>query len=215
MEKVFHAVPDCPKCHGEGWLPGTQDPAATKQCWCIEEQKLVHYLGPYAKETTVQFPSQQFIGKNLLFVNFMERAFRRFAKGFLYWNFYDHWYKGGPLVLSPYDIADIHYRAGQAKLPRDELLKVELLVIEMYGYDTKNAEYAGILSSLISGRDRGGLNTWVYSKYDLSSNKFENLYGSDFASFLKRDDTYSFFKVNLDPFAFPEGGAIPESLKPK
>jgi len=122
---------------------------------------------------------EQALAKTLIFESVSPEIFTSFANSFLLLTIAKHRH----VTQTAYEIFQ-RYISKSENGSLTELLNIDFLVITLSN-DPYNSHYGNILQFLVETRLRKGHFTWINSRHSLSSSKFQNVYGTDFADFLQ------------------------------
>lgn len=170
---MLKADKGCPECHGLGYVP--DGPTDYKKCVCLLRNHANQYLGPY-REAEVPYldpmgnvgKAEDFIGRNLVFVDPLLDRFKSFVKHFLIQTDLKYTHD----TVTAYDVAQVYY-ADQGTVRA--LVKLDILII-MLNAGPSNASYGNLLEGLIKERLWKDKPTWVNSRYELKSEQFVKEY---------------------------------------
>ena len=176
----FAGDPNCEICKGLGYEP-TAFRGTRRKCVCLLKKEVPIYLTPvYANAKYIDtFQVDSVVNKDILMMSCPQPQFKSFFKSFLL----NTGMKYSHQTVFAHDVM-------QAYLSRDDenaytaLSRFDILVIFLV-IDPPNKAYAQILISLLEKRAMHGRVSWIFSQNELKSEKFQNLYSSEFAEFVE------------------------------
>lgn len=174
---LFRAVPDCPECHGRGYVwKGEQQ----LKCACLLKQEALYYLtSTYAEAKYIkEFDPKPLLGKNLLLQTTKQGLYKSVFKSFLL----NTGMRFSHDTVSGYDVMQAYLTNSESN-EFTRLSTLDTLMLYLVA-DPMNRSYSNVLTSLIQKRTFNQKATWVYTPYKIKEGIFTNLYGVELAEYL-------------------------------
>jgi hypothetical protein len=196
-DKVITPDPDCPHCHGCGWIKGSADPNSltgftSKRCRCLFHQECKRYLrewdSPNISWDKEFDPAQfnKFLQNDLIFYKqYPLRLFREKIKSYLIhqWFRLEERPEKTHLSLTAWDIVQASCGSQEAIASVTQIRNVDLFILYLDN-DPSNAAYSQFLTFIVKERQRLNKRTIIWTRYDPAGEHFINLYGEPFSEWL-------------------------------